>query len=217
MVKECSDPRTKVYAFVSTINKDKIWVTIKKWCLSKEIEFNGYTSIVDDEGTNILQQLINNLQRETPEVKEPKWHRSKKSIIMCDSDSDDEDEKPKRKYKYRTADYIIFLDDQSTELNNPAVTALFKKNRHFKSNVIIGNQYWNDLSTGARQNLDYMIIFGAQPKDKMVDIHRELDLSTPFEQFYEMYKFATKDRYNFLFIDIVNDRYRQNFNLEQTI
>ena len=212
IIKETCHPRTKVFAFVSTINKDRIWTSIKKYCESKEIEFNGHTSIIDDDGQNILQNLITGLQKEEA-VEEEKPKKKVRKIILCDDDEDEE--KPrKKKYKFRVPEYIFILDDLSTELSNPSVTALLKKNRHFKSKVIVSNQYWNDLAKSSRKNLDYMILFGAQPKDKLQEIHKELDLSTTFDEFYRFYKFATEKQYNFLYIDIVNEIYRRNFDIK---
>ncbi len=209
IVKETCDRRTKVFAFVSTINKDKTWNTIRKYCENKNIEFHGFTSIIDDEtGQNILEELVVRLQKEVPE--ETVKPKKKKSLIIMNDDSDDEEEKPKR-YKYRVPEYLFILDDLSTELSNPAVTSLLKKNRHFQSKVIVSNQYWNDLAKSARKNIDYMIIFGAQPKDKLQEIHKELDLSLTFDEFYKLYKYATKERFSFLYIDVVNETFRRSF------
>ena len=217
MIKDTCDSRTKVYAFVATLNKDKSWVKIKKLCKERNIEFNGFTSIMDDEGNDILQELVTSLEQEMPEDEEAEMKKKKKaSIIICDSDSDDEDE-PKKKYKTRVPEYVIIMDDLSTELKSKAVTSLLKKNRHFLSKILIGNQYWNDLSASGRKNLDVMILFGQQPKNKLLEIHKELDLSTSFEQFHEMYKYATQDKYNFLYIDVVNEEFRKNFNMKLTI
>jgi len=212
IVKETCDPRTKVFAFVSTLNKDKTWNTIQKYCETKHIEFHGFTSIIDDDtGRNILEELVVKLQKEVPE--EAEKPKKKKNFIILNEDSDDEEEKPKR-YKYRVPEYLFILDDLSTELSNPAVTSLLKKNRHFSSKVIISNQYWNDLAKSARKNMDYMIIFGAQPKDKLQEIHKELDLSLTFDEFYKIYKYATIKRFSFLYIDVVNEIYRRNFDVQ---
>ena len=98
VVKETTDPRTKVYAFVSTLNKDKIWHTIRKYCETKSMEFNGFTSIIDDNtGVNIVQQLVTTLQNEFPV--DPKAKKIKKESIILMNDSEDDEEKPKR-YKY---------------------------------------------------------------------------------------------------------------------
>jgi len=212
MIKDTIDPRTKVYAFVSTLNKDKIWKTIRHYCESHNIEFNGYTSIIDN-GVNILGNLVNRLQQpdEEEEVKKVK----KQIAIQCNDDDDDDEKKPrKKKYKYRVPDYIFILDDLSTELKDPAVIALMKTHRHYDSKVYIGNQYWNDCAKSGRKMTDYMIIFGKQPVDKLIEVHKELDLDIAFDEFMEMYKFAIKEKFNFLYIDINNCEYRKNFNLK---
>lgn len=215
IVKETVDPRTHVIAFVSTVHKDNTYLQIKKYCKSKNIEFSGYTSIIDDDGKNILQELVNNLQNQIPEEDEEEKPKVK-NLILCDSD--EEDEKPrKRKYKYRVPEYLIILDDLSTELSNPSIIALLKKNRHFKSKILISNQYWNDLGKSGRKNMDFILLFGSQPKDKLQEIWKEIDLSTPFDKFYELYKYATQDRFDFLYVDIVNERFRKNFNISLEI
>jgi hypothetical protein len=215
IVKDCSDPRTHVIAFVSTVHKDKTYLQLKRYCKSKNIEFTGHTSIIDDDGKNILQELVTNLQNQIPEEENEDDQSKTKSIILCDSD--DEDEKPKRRYKYRVPQYIIILDDLSTELTNPAIVSLIKKNRHFFSKIIISNQYFNDLGKSGRKNIDFFLIFGSQPKDKLQEIWKEIDLSTPFDKFYELYKYSTEDRFNFLYVDVVQEKFRKNFNIELKI
>jgi hypothetical protein len=218
MINDTCDSRTQVYAFVATLNKDKAWKNIKKLCDEKHIDFHGHTSIYDDNGSNILDDLVKSLEMEIQDDNDDEVKKkNKNNVIICDSDSDDDDELKKKKYKTRVPEYVIILDDLSTELNSPSISALLKKNRHFLSKILIGNQYWNDLLKSGRKNLDYMMIFGHQPKDKLQEIHKELDLSISFDQFHELYKYATKDRFCFLYIDVVNEQFRKNFNMKLTI
>jgi hypothetical protein len=43
-------------------------------------------------------------------------------------------------------------------------------------------------------------------------IYRNADLSVSFEEFVEMYRFATLRPFSFLYIDTRNNQYRVNFN-----
>ena len=126
-----------------------------------------------------------------------------------DSDSEDEVE---RKPKYRSPEYLIILDDLSTELKSTSVTALLKKNRHFKAKIILSSQYLNDLLPAARKQLDYAILFRGHSEKKIAEIHRDLDVSIPVEEFYRVYKFATEEPYSFLYVDTVSGTFRRNFN-----
>ena len=119
-------------------------------------------------------------------------------------DSDDEDEEKPRKEKLRSPEHIIILDDLSTELKNKSITALLKKNRHFKAKIIISSQYLNDLLPESRKQLDYFILFRGHPKKKVEEIHRDCDASIPLDEFYDMYKFATEEPYSFLYVDCVD-------------
>ena len=214
VLKDCIDPRTKVYAFVSTLNKDKNWKAIKRYCKKHNIEFNGYTSIIEND-VNILANLVHRLQEEAEDSDDEDEKPEKKvNHIICNDDDCDEDDKPKKRYKYRVPEYMFILDDLSDELMNPAVVALVKKHRHFFSKVIIGNQYWNDFQKSARKQMDFMIIFGEEPLDKLDEIYKQLRLNISFEKFFELYEFATKEKYSFLYIDINNCEYRKNFDLK---
>ena len=51
-------------------------------------------------------------------------------------------------------------------------------------------------------------------EDKLRNIYEILDLSVPFETFIDIYNFATKDPYNFLYVDVRNEQFRKNFNEE---
>jgi len=100
IVKETSDPRTKIFAFVSTLNKDDTYDALQKYCELKHIEWNGFTSIIGEDGTNILQELIKGLQAELPDPKDKKT-KKKRSVIQCDGDDCEDDcNKKKKKFKY---------------------------------------------------------------------------------------------------------------------
>ena len=66
----------------------------------------------------------------------------------------------------------------------------------------------------ANRQIDNLIIFKglSQNIEKLEQIYRNADLSVSFEEFLEMYRFATLRPFSFLYIDARNNQYRVNFN-----
>ena len=88
---------------------------------------------------------------------------------------------------------------------------ILKSHQHYKFKCIISSQYFNDLPPDARNQIDYMLLFPNIPMDKIKDTYKELDLSIPLEIFLTCYKNSTKQKYNFLYLDVRNDLMRKNF------
>ena len=49
-------------------------------------------------------------------------------------------------------------------------------------------------------------------EEKMIKIHKLLDLAIDFEKFWDLYHYATKDKYNFLYVNCRTEEMRKNFN-----
>jgi hypothetical protein len=202
-LKGCAGSKTKIVVFCSTLHKDASWGAIQQWAEDKGLPFVGHLSLRDEEGNDQLDQLVNDLA-------EPEEVQEKVKNLL--DDSSDEEEVVERKSKYRYPEYIIVLDDLSTELKSKSVTSLLKKNRHFKAKIIIASQYLNDLLPEARKQLDYLIAFSGLPEKKLVEIHRDTDVHIPMDEFVSVYKFATAQPYSFLYIDCIDGQFRKNFN-----
>jgi len=219
IVKECMGKKTKVIAFVSTIHKDATWKAIRKYCEGKGNEFIAHTSLKED-GEDLLDKLVEELKDEAEIEDEDKnlderVRRLEKKLcpLSYDGDSDDEHkEKKERKEKYRSPEYLIILDDLSSELKSKSLVSLLKKNRHFKAKIIVSSQYLNDLLPESRKQQDYFLIFKGQPKAKLEEIRRDGDVGLEEEEFRDVYQFATEERYSFLYIDTHNNTFRRNFN-----
>jgi hypothetical protein len=211
ILQKCSSKKTNIIVFSSTVNKDQNWLAIVKYFEEHNIHIETYTSIFDDDGENLIQHLLNDLGlQEKKEKKKPK----EKSIIFEDSDSEE------KEYQSKTIapELIIVFDDMSSELQNKFVGVFLKQNRHYKAKVIISSQYYNDITKQTRQNLDYLLMFGKIPIEKLEDvIYPELDLTIPFPIFLKLYLHATKDKYNFLYIDLREEKLRKNFNKQYII
>jgi hypothetical protein len=111
-------------------------------------------------------------------------------------------------------EYVFILDDMSKELRNKQISRLLKSNRHAKAWVFLLSQFLTDMNNDARKQLNYILLFGGLPEEKLKTIHEELDLAMDFDKFYCLYKEATSVKYNFLYVDIDNERFRINMDQE---
>jgi hypothetical protein len=216
-IKNCATTETQVIAFVSTLHRDPTWRSIKHLCEKMKVEFTGYTSLKDPTTKeDILDTIIKHLENEEDNKEDEKEAKTKQNgwgIIVDDDYEAEGKNKKKRKPKERAPKYIFCFDDLSSELQFPSLTSLMKKNRQFKSMLLIASQNFNDLALQARKQLDYFLAWkglGAS-LDKMNEIYRNLDLSVPFEVFLVLYRFATAKKFCFLYVDVVNSEFRKNF------
>jgi len=124
-----------------------------------------------------------------------------------------DEENKKKKSKILYPEYIFIFDDLSNELKNPVLSLFICNMRHFKTKFIISSQYWNNLDRKARAQHDIIIIFKDIADDKLEEIYKESGLTIPFDKFLKIYKFATKEPYNFLYINTRNGELCKNFNI----
>ena len=229
ILKMCCNTKTNIIIFASTVNKDETWEKIVKH-FSKTNNVATYTSLFED-GIDRLREFIDTLQEqdnnesseeeesseyeadpddicfyEYPKLKKVKKKKKKRAKQRA--------AKPKRKI---APEYVFVLDDLSTELSKPIISAFVKKNRHFKCKVIISSQWWNDLHPQARQQLDYILLYPNMRRDKLEVIHKEADLAIPLKEFNQLYEDATSEKYNFLYIDVRDEKFRKNFTDEYVL
>jgi hypothetical protein len=215
ILKDCSDSDTKIIIFSATVDKDKTYKHIKKYFSEQPLV--TFTSIIENKVDNLNEILLTLRSIEDP-VSESDDDEKKEVVnpfyfIYTEEDAKKEERKIKKKKKL--APEIIFVfDDLSTELRNKTVATLLKSNRHYKSKVLISSQYPNDLKPESIKQMDYVILFGGHDEVKLEKFYRDLDLSISVERFKEMYKFATQKKFNFLYIDTVNETFRVNLNQE---
>ena len=168
----------------------------------------GFYSIIVWE-RNELYEIIDSLSKASEDVSEAPQKIVKKLIY----DGQDEPEKKERKSRKISPEHIFVCDDISHELKNPALYKLLKNGRHLKASVYLSFQYPNDLLPQGWKNCEYAICFKSFSQDKLEHIHKHLDLTIQMEKFIELYNYVMKDRgYDFLFIDVKNEKFRKNFN-----
>jgi hypothetical protein len=108
---------------------------------------------------------------------------------------------------------LIIIDDLITELNNcdKLLKELFFTSRHYKISLIITSQAYHSCPKSVRLNFSHIILFKI-PEDDMKEVNKELPISKIiFNNFYDE---CTKKRFNFMYIDLKNNRYFHNFEYE---
>lgn len=119
--------------------------------------------------------------------------------------------KPKPPKKIAPEDIFVF-DDLGQEINHsPSLCRLMKENRHLKSKVFICSQWLNDVPLQARSQLDYLLMWSKVSEPKLAEVFSNLDLPVDFDDFRTMYYDATAEPHGFLYIDVVNGKFRKGF------
>ena len=214
ILKRIANRETKIIGFVSTHDKDPTYQRIKEMLDKKKIQNDWFSSIHEDGA----------LQKTLDEMKE-------RVFTDDESSSDEEDEEPqilrtddeirikykKRKPKKISAKYVLIFDDLSNEIKNPLLTQLFKKNRHYRSKILVSSQYLHDLPPQSRTQIDNLILGKGLSDEKIKEAFKYGDISIPLEEFQELYEDATREKYNFLYVIPSLDEYRKNFNKKYII
>lgn len=217
ILKACADKYTTIIAFVGTLDSDKNWIGIQEWCLDKDIDFIGYSNFDQLEAVILMLEKENRERREALENGDDEPEKPK-SLLRLYDDEDDEKGPPKDRRKYQTPKYIIIADDLGEEMkHNKHWVSLIKKHRHYRAWTISSSQYFNDLSTSARKNMDLILIFKNINLDKLEQIHKDADVEVPFDVFVEAYRKAIAVGYKFLWINTSNGEMRKGFNVKLKI
>ena len=240
IIEKCAGPDTKVIIFCPNVFKDQAYKAILDMLEKRQIDYEAYEHFIDDDGLNLVDEIIAADRARAREEKEDKKGEGPPTIlkapkIILDPRFLTKDEqiaihiqkmyggsiKPEplepvesktiKKSKYQELEYIFVFDDLSKLLRNKSIEALSKINRHLKSKVIFSFHGVSDLGPITIGQLDYLLIFGKQPEERIREVKDKLSIAIPFETLLEFYKKATEKEYNFLYIDVAKDEYRKNF------
>jgi hypothetical protein len=171
---------------------------------------------MDEMKENVIELKEEEDNKNDDEEDEEDEKEMKPKLILF-NDNEDEMTFKIKKYKPKkiTPRHLLIFDDISDEMrNNRYLRALMKKNRHLRSKVIISTQHFTDVNPDVRKMFDIWILFKDHEEDILKQIYQACSLNISYSKFIELYKDATKEKFNFLFIDKNNCQYRNNFNLE---
>ena len=196
---------SSVIIFCPTFHKDDVWISIAKMLDKKKIVYQVFSSVRED-GVNVLDELI--MEFEKPEEdKEEEVKKSEQEILMF-GDDEVKVRKP-RKPRKKAPPRVLIFDDIANELKS--VSNIVKKNRHLFCRIIISTQ--NLMFSDIFRQMDQILIFkGLQHTDKLRQIYDNTDLCVSYETFLRLYNEATKNPWSFLYVDVRNNLFRENFN-----
>lgn len=223
-LKKTVNKYTNVFLFSPTIHKDETYKAIIDMLESKKCNIHTYTDINGNDGENILKNIMDELnqdEKEKDEVNQPviemKPHMPKIQFGESINPEPSERKSPqKSKSRKIYAENIICLDDFGDILrsNTIGIANMLKINRHtLKGKTFILSHYITDIQPASIRQLDYLILFSGQNEDNLMKIYNNLGLQISFDLFVEAYKYATTEKYNFLYVDVKNNKFRKNFNV----
>ena len=219
IIRKTTDKRTNVWVFCSTYKLDDTWKAIIQFLQDRGNNVNCFDTIIDGK-VNLLDKIVQGLSEpeEVPEKckKEPvNLNEIKRSYDIFGKDRDEEG-KPKKEYqpKKKSPKHLFIFDDISSQLKY--IDTYVKKHRHFQASTIISSQYLCDLQPSTRLQIDIFIAFKSFSQDKLEDIHKSLDLSIPFETFWQIYQHVTCEPFQFLYLNVRTEELRKNLNTRLT-
>jgi hypothetical protein len=224
MLDRFAGKNTKFIFIVSTINKDQTWLNIVKKWENKGHDVLTYTDIYDD-GENVLEQFIDLNKGPNDEDKSKVIEKVTTTTRNQSGGARRIETKteirilgkgPEKKKKLIYPEYIFVLDDLGSSMRDKSLNQFLKTNRHFKSKVIMSAQDITDLEPPAIKQLDYALVFGRLPEDKLEKLRSLLGLNISEDQFLKLYKDATSEPYQFLYIERTpsDESFRKGFNYQ---
>jgi hypothetical protein len=206
ILKHTVDPlmKTNVVIFSSTVNRDPLWERILELLEDKHCNVTCHDHFLIGK-SNIMTELIEQMGEEEPEpMQRPPTEFGRLPRSM---------KREKRPTKISSKWLFIFDDIPGKDLRHDSLNFVMR-NRHYKCKVIISAQFLNMLLPSVRKNLTNVVLFKSFSIEKLHTIYDDLDIEIPFEQFAELYTFATRKPYNFLQYDVHGNRWILNFNEE---
>lgn len=214
ILKKCVDKNTIVDLFVSTIEKDRSWIQILEFLKKKGIQVNAHMSSTSEDGRDLIKEIIDQPVEFSDDESDGEEENNGLMYISVNEPKEEKAPVVRRRKNKITQKRIVILDDIGNELKKPSIDQLLKVNRHLHSKVILSSQYLNDLSPQARRQIDVWLLFNGCKREKLQTVMRDCDTHLEYPVFEQIYKYATSEKYNFLYIDCHHSKFRRNFNQE---
>lgn len=222
-------PDTKFIALIGSGDRDDKWGEFLE--TNEDRTFVSHSLVDEDSGDNILKSFMEggfdedlggSAMEEVPVQRQPQPDTYVEALqgktTVRESgpeyvDVKDPEGKDKKRTKYKYPKYVIVMDDLADEARNKYVGRIYKKLRHYKSSVITSCQAVTDVLPSTLNNMQFVIIFGNLPLEKVEDLYKKLNLRISKEKFLQIYKLAARpEEHSFLYIDREHGKFRKNFN-----
>ena len=227
---------TKLIIICNSINHDSIWLDAIKKIKKRGNEVILLNDIVED-GVDEIAEFLNEMKNNNddlipksldeedeikpseagikqPHIRKPLYEvlaEKNKNEVKNEVKEEKRSEEKQKNTSKIISEYLICLDDLGSSLRNKSLDQLVKTNRHYKCSCIISTQHLNDILPSTLRQMNYCLIFGKFSEDKLKELYKKFDIGVTYDEFYDMYKDATKHKYNFLFIDRPKNEFRSGF------
>ncbi len=109
--------------------------------------------------------------------------------------------------------YHLFFDDQTKATRSNAMTELLSMNRHKFCWTCVAEQDWDFTNQDGRLQYNFAMIGYGMPDDRLKQVHADMSVRIPFEDFRELYNDVCPNReaYGFLHINKATGNFRRGF------
>lgn len=203
IIRRSLQKNTIVLFFTSTWHKDKTYRLMRKALDEKNIQYEGFTHFIDDDGHNLVEEFMSeNIDDDDDEPDDTPALYSKSEALAYGMFGLKKRKSRKKKTK---PEYIIVFDDLSRDIRHKSIEKLIKKNRHYRAKIIMSSQAIVDITPGMFVNLEYLIIFKSFSDDTLLNLYKRSHMWIPYEDFLSFYKDAVSEPYGFLLVDMVGN------------
>jgi len=220
IIKNTTNKNTKFFIFCSTYNVDKSWIEILKYLNKRGNITECFGTIKESKDINNLDIIIDALTGSNDEGDDDMGDDDMGGVNINFGTVPVVRKKKKKKKKNKVMkivpEYFFIFDDISNQLRNPSISRLLKIHRHLGAgcNVILSSQYVKDIQPQSIAQIDYFITFKNFSEDRLRHIHKVLDLSIDFEDYLQLYHFATATAYSFLYTNTRDESMRKGFSTQ---
>lgn len=116
---------------------------------------------------------------------------------------------------FKTGQYLLIVDDLALSLKDKEVQKHLARHRHCKLSIIITCQRLKMVPPLVRTNISHCVLFKTLNKQEIDYLNEVVNINKDI--FEELLKYSTKNKYDFLFIDIDRLRFIKNFTEELDI
>lgn len=237
-LEQCVAKGTNVFIFSPTVHMDATYKKMIAMLKKKKCNVIAKEHFIEN-GVDLIQEIlavINNKEDEEMDEKtelptppllnfgDPRFQEVNRcsngecTLVPRSIKKEKKVKKKSQRGKLITPESIFVFDDLSSVLRHKSISQLMTKNRHYKLKTFLACHSVNNLDKMALSCIDVFHVFANVSNEKIEELREKVNITfkndskkkdSKLQQIYDM---ATAGRYNFLYIDRINDCYRRNFN-----
>ena len=235
-LEKCATKGMNIMIFASSVNNDATFKKMKKMLKEKKCNVKTYTHFITDSGVNLIEEFLK-IQSDgdgKTGKKEESADEIPKSFInfgqydhliagYAGQDTTIPVVKKKKKKKPEenpnkkiAPETIIVIDDMSTACRHPSISRLLTKNRHYRLKIFLSCHSVVNLDPMGLRMIDVFMLFPNLSEERIIEVADKVGISfktdtKKHKKLYDLYCDATRERFNFLYVDRTNCTYRRNF------